>query len=104
MSEVRGQAYTELYRKLDTKYGENDVHEMAKLREKKTRDFNQIKYIMDETDRLLVKDEDIKNIWKKIRRQAIQRREWENRESWMTQLTPTGDLFGEFKSLMWKKL
>jgi hypothetical protein len=31
VSEVRGQAYTELYRKLDTKEGENDVYKMAKL-------------------------------------------------------------------------
>jgi hypothetical protein len=55
VSEVRGQAYTELYRKLDTKEGENDVYKMAKLRERKTRDFHQVKCIKDETDRLLVK-------------------------------------------------
>jgi hypothetical protein len=30
----------------------------------KTRDFNQVKYIKDETDRLLVKDEEIKNRWR----------------------------------------
>jgi hypothetical protein len=35
---------------------------MAKLRERKTRNFHQVKYIKDEVDRLLVKDEDIKNI------------------------------------------
>jgi dipeptidase len=29
--EARGQAYTELYRKLNTKEGENDVYKMAKL-------------------------------------------------------------------------
>jgi hypothetical protein len=34
---------------------------MAKLRERKTRDFNQIKCIKDEADRLLVKDDGIKN-------------------------------------------
>jgi hypothetical protein len=61
VSEPRGQTYTELYRKLDTKEGENDVYKMAKLRERKTRDFHQIKCIKDETDRLLVKDEEIKN-------------------------------------------
>jgi hypothetical protein len=33
--EVRGQAYTELYRKLDMKEGENDVYKMAKLLERK---------------------------------------------------------------------
>jgi hypothetical protein len=64
VSEARGQAYTELYRKLDTKVDENDVYRMAKLRERKTRDFNQVKYIKDETDRLLVKDEEIKNRWR----------------------------------------
>jgi hypothetical protein len=64
VSEIMGQAYTELYRKLDTKEGENDVYNMAKLRERKTRDFNQVKCIKDETDRLLVKDKEIKNRWK----------------------------------------
>jgi hypothetical protein len=64
VSEIRDQAYTELYRKLDTKEGENDVYKMAKLWERKTRDFNQVKYIRDEVDRLLVKDEEIKNRWR----------------------------------------
>jgi hypothetical protein len=36
---------------------------MAKLRERKTRDFHQVKCIKDETDRLLMKDEEIKNRW-----------------------------------------
>jgi hypothetical protein len=35
-----GQAYVELYRKLNTKEGENIVYKMAKLRERKIRDFN----------------------------------------------------------------
>jgi hypothetical protein len=37
VSEAWGQAYTELYRKLDAKEGENNVYKMAKLRERKTR-------------------------------------------------------------------
>jgi hypothetical protein len=61
VSEARGQAYAELYRKLDTKEDEHDVYKMTKLRERKTRDFNQIKFIKDEADRLLVKDDEIKN-------------------------------------------
>jgi hypothetical protein len=40
VSEARGQTYTELYWKLDTKESKNDVYKMAKLRERKTRDFN----------------------------------------------------------------
>jgi hypothetical protein len=61
VSEARGQAYTELYRKLDTKEGENDVYKMTKLQERKTRDFNQVKCIKHEADKLLVNDEEIKN-------------------------------------------
>jgi hypothetical protein len=40
MSEVRGQTYAELYRKLDTKEGENVMYKVAKFRERKTREFN----------------------------------------------------------------
>jgi hypothetical protein len=64
VSEARGKPYTELYQKLDTKEGKNDVYKMAKLRERKTRDFHQVKCIKDETDRLLVKDEEIKKRWR----------------------------------------
>jgi hypothetical protein len=61
VSEVRGQACEEMYRKLDTKEGENDVYKMAKIRERKIREFNQVKYIKDETNKILVNDDDIKN-------------------------------------------
>jgi hypothetical protein len=71
VSEAKCQAYMELYRKLDTKKGENDVYWMAKLRERKTRDFNEVKCIKDETDKFLVKDDEIKNIWR-ILRQTLQ--------------------------------
>jgi hypothetical protein len=64
VSEAKGQAYAELYRKLDTKEGKNVVYKMSKLRERKIRDFNQVKCIKDETDRLLVKDDEIKNRWR----------------------------------------
>jgi hypothetical protein len=39
----------------------NDVYKMTKLRERKIRDFNQIKYIKDETNRFLMNDDDIKD-------------------------------------------
>jgi hypothetical protein len=61
MSEARGQTNAEMYRKLDTKDGENDVYKMAKFRERKIRDFNQIKCIKDKANRFFVKDDDIKN-------------------------------------------
>jgi hypothetical protein len=64
VSEAKGQAYAELYRKLDMKNDENDVYKMIKIREKKTRDFNQVKCIKDEADRLLMNDDEIKNRWR----------------------------------------
>jgi hypothetical protein len=46
------------------KESENNAYNMAKFWERKIRDFNQVKYIKDETDSLLVKDDEIKNTWR----------------------------------------
>jgi hypothetical protein len=64
VSETRGRMYDGLYQRLGTKEGENDIYRMAKSRERKTRDIIQVKCIKDETERLLTKDEDIKNRWR----------------------------------------
>jgi hypothetical protein len=61
MSEARGQMYDRLYQRLGTKEGEKGIYRMAKSRERNTRDIIQIKCIKDEIERLLTKDEDIKN-------------------------------------------
>jgi hypothetical protein len=61
VSEARGQMYDGLYQRLGTKEGEKDIYRMAKSREMKTRDIIQVKCIKDESERLLTKDEDIKN-------------------------------------------
>jgi hypothetical protein len=57
VSVAKGQAYDGLYQRLGTKEREKDIYRMARIRERKTRDINQIKCIKDGTDRLLVKDE-----------------------------------------------
>jgi hypothetical protein len=64
MSEVRDRMYDGLHQRLDTKEGEKDNYRMAESRERKTRDIIQVKCIKDETERLLTKDEDIKNRWR----------------------------------------
>ncbi|AQK49513.1 Retrovirus-related Pol polyprotein LINE-1 [Zea mays] len=64
VSRARGQAFDNLYQRLDTKQGEKDIYRMAKIRERKTRDVNQVKCIKDKANQLLVKNEEIKNIWK----------------------------------------
>jgi hypothetical protein len=63
VSEVRGQMYDGLYQRLGMKEGENDIYRMTKSQERKTRNIIQVKCIKDATERLLTKDEDIKNRW-----------------------------------------
>jgi hypothetical protein len=64
VSEARGQMYDGLYQRLGTKEGEKDIYRMAKSRERKTRDIIQVKCIKDAIERLLTKDEDVKNRWR----------------------------------------
>jgi hypothetical protein len=64
VSEARGQMYDGLYQRLGTKEGVKDIYKIAKSRERKTRDIIQVKCIKDATERLLTKDEDIKNRWR----------------------------------------
>ena len=63
MSEAKGQAYEDIYRCLSTKEGENDIYRMARTRDRKTRDFNQVKCIKDERGQLLVKEDEIRHRW-----------------------------------------
>ncbi|RLM65645.1 uncharacterized protein C2845_PM16G14840 [Panicum miliaceum] len=43
VSVAKGKAYDDLYQRLATKEGEKDIYRMARIRERKTRDINQIK-------------------------------------------------------------
>jgi hypothetical protein len=63
VNEVRCRMYDKLYQRLGTKEGEKDIYMMVKSRERKMRDIIQVKCIKDDTERLLTKDEDIKNRW-----------------------------------------
>ena len=64
ISNTKLKAYDNLYNKLDTKEGKNDIYKLAKLRERKTKDFNYIKCVKGEDERVLIKDEEIKERWK----------------------------------------
>jgi hypothetical protein len=64
VSVAKSQAYDGLYQRLGTKEGEKDIYRMARIHERKTRDINQIKYIKDRTDQLLIKDEEMKDRWR----------------------------------------
>jgi len=65
VSEARNQAFQGFYQYLGTKDGEKSIYKLAKGREKKTRDLDQVKCIKDEKDRVLVQERGIKDRWKK---------------------------------------
>jgi hypothetical protein len=65
VSEAKGRAYDDIYRRLSTKEGEKDVYKMARIQKRKTRDLNQVKCIKNEMEQLLVKGQDIKLRWQR---------------------------------------
>ena len=60
VSNAKLKAYDNLYNKLDTKESEKDIYKLAKLRKRKIKDFNYIKCVKGEDERVLIKDEEIK--------------------------------------------
>jgi len=63
VGEAKGRAYEGLYQCLNTKEGGKDINRMARAHDRKTRDFNQVKYIKDEREQLLVKEDEIRHRW-----------------------------------------
>nr|XP_043633475.1 uncharacterized protein LOC122604669 [Erigeron canadensis] len=72
---AKERAYEELYRKLDTKEGKNDIFRIAKARERKRRDLGDVIYIKDESGRSIVKVEDIRKRWEEYFAIMFNRRE-----------------------------
>jgi hypothetical protein len=73
---------------------------MTKVRDKKTKDFNQIKCIKDKSDRFLMKDDEIKKRWREYFDKLFNKEREKLLSSWMTRLIiSTDDLFQEFTSL-----
>ena len=62
--EVKLKAYDDLYTRQDSKEREKRVYKLATIRKRKTRYFNQVKCSKSEDSKILVKDEEIKEIWK----------------------------------------
>ncbi|GJW33390.1 hypothetical protein Tco_0053422 [Tanacetum coccineum] len=56
-------AYEDLYKKLDSKEGANDIFRIAKARERRRRDLGDISYVNDEGGRSITNEEEIKKIW-----------------------------------------
>ncbi|KAM2399376.1 hypothetical protein ACFXTH_035947 [Malus domestica] len=56
--------YDDMYKRLDTKEGELDIYKLARAREKKTRDLNQVRCIKDEDGKVLATENAVKDRWK----------------------------------------
>ena len=64
VAKARNKAYEELYEKLETKEGENDVFKIAKQRNRQSKDVQQVKVIKSKTGEILMKEEKVKQRWK----------------------------------------
>ncbi|RZC31475.1 Pentatricopeptide repeat-containing protein [Glycine soja] len=64
VSEARAQAFDGLYQALGTRDGERSIYRLAKGRERKTRDLDQVKCVKNEEGKVLVHEKDIKERWK----------------------------------------
>nr|GEV95021.1 hypothetical protein [Tanacetum cinerariifolium] len=60
VSHAKDKAYEDLYKKLDSKEGANDIYRIAKAQERKRRNLENIRYIKDEEGRTIVIEEDIR--------------------------------------------
>jgi hypothetical protein len=100
VSEARGRVYENLYQWLDTKGGESDIYNMAKIRERKRRDVNQVKCIKDG----LVKDKEIKHRWWEYSISCSMGRMRARPLNWTTPLMIPGVVCGKSRSLRSRRL
>jgi len=61
---TRSKVYKEVYEKLNTKEVENDIYRIARIRERKTRDLCTVRCVKDENQKVLIRDEEIKERWR----------------------------------------
>ncbi|XP_071700459.1 uncharacterized protein [Rutidosis leptorrhynchoides] len=63
VARAKDKAYEVLYRKLYSKEGANDIYRIAKARESRRRDIDNIKFIKDEAGQTIVKEDEIRKRW-----------------------------------------
>ncbi|GKA54399.1 hypothetical protein Tco_0753348, partial [Tanacetum coccineum] len=57
---AKDKAYEDLYKKLESKEGANNIYKIAKAQERKRRDIGNVRYIKDEGGQTIVREEDIR--------------------------------------------
>ncbi|GJV63072.1 retrovirus-related pol polyprotein LINE-1 [Tanacetum coccineum] len=63
IAQAKEKAYEDLYKKLDSKEGANDIFRIAKARERRRMDLGDICFIKDEEGRTITDEEEIKKRW-----------------------------------------
>ncbi|XP_063940524.1 uncharacterized protein LOC135149258 [Daucus carota subsp. sativus] len=63
VAEAKTKAYQDMYRRLGTNEGVNEIFKLAKARNKRSQDIGAVRYIKDEGDRVLLYDGDIIARW-----------------------------------------
>ncbi|CAH9115852.1 unnamed protein product [Cuscuta epithymum] len=64
VKESQGKVNKELYEKLDSKEGEQDIYKLARLRDRRTQDIGKVKCVKDVDQRILMEDIEIKERWR----------------------------------------
>ncbi|GKD04626.1 retrovirus-related pol polyprotein LINE-1 [Tanacetum coccineum] len=64
VARVKGKAYENLYKRLDSKEGENDIYRIAKARERREMDLRSVRFIKDEDGRSIINKDAIWRRWK----------------------------------------
>lgn len=63
VAEAKAKAYEDMYKRLDTKDGENGIYRLAKTRERRSQDLGFVRFIKEEDGRVLVKNDEIRARW-----------------------------------------
>ncbi|GJY48879.1 ataxia telangiectasia mutated family protein [Tanacetum coccineum] len=64
VSRAKDKAYEDLYKRLDSKEGENDIYRIAKARQRRKIDLGSVRFIKDEDGRSIVNEDAIRRRWK----------------------------------------
>ncbi|GJW29669.1 hypothetical protein Tco_0046544 [Tanacetum coccineum] len=64
VARAKDKAYEDLYKRLDSKEGENDIYRIAKARQRRKMDLRSVRFIKDEDGRSIVNEDAIRRRWK----------------------------------------
>ncbi|GJW87601.1 retrovirus-related pol polyprotein LINE-1 [Tanacetum coccineum] len=64
VARAKDKAYEDLYKRLDSKEGENDIYRIAKAKKRRKLDLGSVRFMKDEDGRSIVNEDAIKRRWK----------------------------------------